>query len=64
MDPQEQNGHREVSEQNRASKPTARQVYGICRLLCEREGIEFPRNRQEASDTIAQLKATGAVASS
>lgn len=47
----------EVSEENRVRKPTTKQVYLICRELCERsDGIEFPRNRQEASELIGKLK--------
>lgn len=48
----------EVKEENRVKRPTTKQVYMICHELCERtDGVEFPKNRQEASELIGKLKA-------
>lgn len=40
-------------------KPTAKQVFGICRRLCKAHSVEFPRNREQASRLIEQLEAQG-----
>lgn len=37
-------------------RPSTKQVYLICRLLCEKHGYDFPSDRQGASDMIGQLK--------
>jgi hypothetical protein len=41
-------------------RPARRQIYAIARLLLEREGIEWPRSRADASELIARLRRQGA----
>jgi hypothetical protein len=36
--------------------PTARQIYALAALLCERLGEEFPETRAAASETIERLR--------
>jgi hypothetical protein len=40
----------------RRDKPTVRQVYALCAVLCERHGEEFPETRVEASELIERLR--------
>jgi hypothetical protein len=37
-------------------RPDRRQIYAIARLLLEREGLEWPRSREEAGELIARLR--------
>ncbi|MGH2902611.1 MAG: hypothetical protein ACRDK7_03345 [Solirubrobacteraceae bacterium] len=36
--------------------PTARQVYALAAAFCAREGYEWPANRLEASELLAELR--------
>jgi hypothetical protein len=36
--------------------PTARQVYALAAAFCAREGYEWPANRVEASELLAELR--------
>ena len=36
--------------------PTARQIYALAAAFCAREGIEWPRNRAEASALVGALR--------
>ena len=36
--------------------PTARQIYALAAAFCVRDGYEWPANRAEASDLLAELR--------
>ncbi|HET7648490.1 MAG TPA: hypothetical protein VFK17_07965 [Gaiellaceae bacterium] len=36
--------------------PTARQIYALAAAFCAREGYEWPANRVEASELLAELR--------
>ncbi len=37
-------------------RPSTKQVYLICRLVCKKADVEFPRDREKASQLIGSLK--------